>query len=235
MITRHNVARFSALPTTAAAAVLLLATPASAHVTVDPSTTAAGSYTVLTVAVPHGCEESSTTKVAIKIPEPILSVTPTRNPFWDAATSIEKLDKPTEDAHGNAVTERVATVEYTAKTPLPHDQRDAFELSLQLPDAAGTTLTFPTVQTCEEGETAWVEVPAEGGSADDLEHPAPAMTITAADETGHGAPGQSNEDGESSEPTAVAKPDRTGLVGLVFGLAGLVLGATALVRVRRRP
>ena len=79
MKTRRNVARFSVLSVASAATTLALAAPASAHVTVDPSTTAAGSYTVLTIAVPHGCEESSTTKVAIKIPEQILSVTPTRN------------------------------------------------------------------------------------------------------------------------------------------------------------
>ena len=232
MNTRRNVARFSALSVAFVATTLALATPASAHVTVDPSTTAAGSYTVLTVAVPHGCEESPTTKVAIKIPDPILSVTPSRNPFWDVEATIEKLDKPTKDAHGNAVTERVATVEYNAKTPLPHDQRDAFELSLQLPDSAGTTLAFPTVQTCEEGKTAWVEVPSDGASADDLEHPAPTVTITAAEEPGHG--GDVDATDTDPEPTAAAKPDRTGLLGLVFGVAGLALGATALVQVRRR-
>lgn len=230
MKTRRNVARFSVLSVASAATTLALAAPASAHVTVDPSTTAAGSYTVLTIAVPHGCEESSTTKVAIKIPEQILSVTPTRNPFWDTQATIEDLDKPAKDAHGNAVTERVATVEYTAKTPLPHDQRDAFELSLQLPDAAGTTLTFPTVQTCEEGETAWVEVPSDGAGADDLEHPAPAVTITAADESGHGSSEAKSDAGSAPE----AKPDRTGLLGLAFGIAGLALGGTALVQVRRQ-
>jgi periplasmic copper chaperone A len=230
--TRRNVARFSALSVASVATTLCLASPASAHATIDPSTTAAGSYTVLTVAIGHGCEESSTTKVAIKIPQQILSVTPTRNPFWDSATTIEELDKPVKDAHGNAVTERVATVEYTAKTPLPHDQRDAFELSLQLPDSAGTTLAFPTVQTCEEGKTAWVEVPSGGASADDLEHPAPTVTITAAEEPGHGDDVDATD--TDTEPMAAAKPDRTGLLGLVFGLAGLALGATALVQVRRR-
>jgi uncharacterized protein YcnI len=230
--TRRNVARFSALSVASVATTLCLASPASAHATIDPSTTAAGSYTVLTVAIGHGCEESSTTKVAIKIPRQILPVTPTRNPFWNSATTIEELDKPVKDAHGNAVTERVATVEYTAKMPLPHDQRDAFELSLQLPDSAGTTLAFPTVQTCEEGKTAWVEVPSDGASADHLEHPAPTVTITAAEEPGHGDDVDATE--TDTEPAAAAKPDRTGLLGLVFGLAGLALGATALVQVRRR-
>ncbi len=231
MNTRRNVARFSALSVASAATTLCLASPASSHVTIDPSTTAAGAYTVLTVAVPHGCEESSTTKIAIKVPEQILAVTPTRDPFWEVETTIEKLDKPVKDAHGNSLTERVDSVVYTAKTPLPHDQRDAFELSLQLPDSAGTTLAFPIVQTCEQGETAWIEVASDGGKPDDLEHPAPLVTIMAAQGSSRGAATEASESG--AEPAA-AQANRTGLLGMVFGLAGFALGATALVQVRRR-
>lgn len=235
MNTRRTVARLGALSTAASAVVLSLAAPASAHVGIDPSTTAAGAYTVLTVAVPHGCEESPTTKIAIKIPEPILAVTPTRNPFWDVEATIAKLAKPTKDAHGNAVTERVETVEYTATTPLPADQRDAFELSLQLPETPGKTLTFPVIQTCEEGETAWVEVPSDGGNADDLEHPAPTVTITDAERSGDGGSGHGGSDASAdTEPTAAQSSDRSGKLGLAFGLAGLALGAIALVQVRRR-
>ena len=84
-----------------------LAGPASAHVTVTPEGTAAGSYTVVTVSVPHGCDGSPTTKVAIQIPEDILSVTPTRNSYYDVTKKMEKLDPAVEDAHGNEVTERV--------------------------------------------------------------------------------------------------------------------------------
>ena len=79
------------------------------------------------MSVPHGCDGSATTKVAIQIPEDILAVTPTRNPYYDVAKKIEKLAEPVTDAHGNEVTERVASVEYTAKTPLPDGERDAFE------------------------------------------------------------------------------------------------------------
>ena len=56
------------------------AAPASAHVTITPSDTAAGAYTVLTVSVGHGCEGSPTTALDIQIPEQILSVTPTLLP-----------------------------------------------------------------------------------------------------------------------------------------------------------
>ena len=177
----RTLARLGAVPLALGAVVLGVAAPASAHVTITASTTAAGAFTVLTVSVPHGCEGSATTEVTIQIPEEINAVTPTRNALWEVEKEVEQLDPPVTDAHGNEITERVATVTYTADTPLPDGYRDAFELSLQLPDDEGTTLVFPTIQTCEEGESAWIEVPADGQSEDDLELPAPSVTITAAE------------------------------------------------------
>ena len=229
-----------------------LAGPASAHVGVTPEATAAGSFTVVTVSVPHGCDGSPTTKIAVQVPEDILSVTPTRNSYYDLTKKMEKLDPAVEDAHGNEVTERVASVEYTAKTPLPEGQRDALELSLQLPDKAGETLTFPTIQTCAKGETAWTEVPAEGQDGEELEHPAPAFEITEAEDgDGHdSAASDSHEDAEedaaSAEPANASTTDdgddgddggagtTLGIIGLVLGALGLAAGGTALVQVRRR-
>ena len=121
-------------------------------------------------------------------------------------------------AEGNEITERVATVTYTAKSPLPDGYRDAFELSVQLPESEGTTLLFPTIQTCEEGSTSWTEVAADGQSEDDLEHPAPAFEVTASTTTA------ASGDGGSGKGLAVA--------GLVAGLLGLALGAVALARTR---
>ena len=124
---------------------------ANAHVSVIPDTTAAGSYALLTFGVPHGCDGSSTTKVAIKIPEQVNAVTPTVNPNWDVQKVMVPLNPAVTDSHGNQITERVDQVVYTAKTPLPDGYRDAFVLSLKVPDVAGQTLSFPTIQTCEVG------------------------------------------------------------------------------------
>lgn len=223
-------ARLAVVPA-ALVGALALAGAASAHVTVTPSETAAGAYTVVTVSVPHGCDGSPTTKVAIGMPDGIYSVTPTRNPFYDVEKVTEKLDQPVQDAHGNELTERVSQVVYTAETPLPDGQRDTFELSLQIPeDAAGKTLTFPAIQTCEKGETAWSEVPASGQSEDDLEHPAPAFEVTAADTDIHASASAdtSDDDGSDDDGSGVA------IAGLVVGLLGLALGAVALVRTRGR-
>lgn len=241
----RNLARFAVVPAALIVAGLALAAPASAHVTVTPSETAAGSYTVLTVSVPHGCDGSPTTKVAIKLPENITTATPTRNPFYDIETVTAKLDKPITSEDGGQITERISQIVYTAKTPLPDGQRDTFELSLQIPeDAAGQTLVFPAVQTCSKDETAWTEVPSPGQSAHDLAHPAPSFTVAPA--SGGQSAGDAGAGGTEAAGTPGADHDaadsnnsgssNTGLAiaGLVAGLAGLLLGAAALVRSRGR-
>ena len=111
---------------------------AGAHVSVSPDRTAAGSYALLTFGVPHGCNGSPTTKVAIKIPEQINAVTPTVNPNWDVQKVTVPLNPAVIDSHGNQITERVDQVVYTAKTPLPDGYLDALVLSLQVPDGPAT-------------------------------------------------------------------------------------------------
>ena len=240
--------RALALPA-AGAAVLLTAGPAAAHVTISPADGAAGSFTVLTASVPHGCDGSPTTKVAIQMPEQIVAVTPTRNPLWEVRKVMQELDQPITDAHGNEITERVAQVVYTARDPLPEGYRDAFELSLQLPDTPGETLVFPTVQSCAKGETAWVETAADG-NAEELEAPAPTVTVLEAEEgDAHGASGTSGTGDETDDTEAASAvtdsadgsddgsddgADTLSVVALVAALLGLAAGVGALVTARRR-
>lgn len=246
---RRPLIRVGAATGAAALVALGLGAPASAHVTVTPSDTAAGAYTVLTFSVGHGCEGSPTTAIDIQIPEGINAVTPTRNDYYDVAKRAEQLNPPVADAHGNEITERIDTVTYTARTPLPDGFRDTFELSVQLPeDAEGETLLFPVIQSCVKGETAWTEVAADGQSEDDLDSPAPLLVVTEAGEGGHhGAAEEESEDDAaegvsvteaSGEPlTEAADGDDSGnglaIAGLVAGVGGLLLGGAALARGRR--
>jgi uncharacterized protein YcnI len=226
---------------------LAAAGPAAAHVTGTPSVATAGSFTVLTLSVPHGCEGSPTTKVEIQIPEQVMSVTPTRNPFYQLDFVIEQLDEPVTDAHGNDMTERVASIVYTAKTPLPEGERDTFELSFQIPEAPGELLAFPTIQTCEQGRTGWIEVPQEGQSEEELENPAPAFEILPADEgdggghddaaaegTGDDASdaSQSGADDSDTQEASAEDGSMVGWVALVLGGLGLLAGGVALARTR---
>ena len=237
--------RLGAVVAAAGLVTLGVAAPASAHVSVSASESGAGSYSVLTFSVPHGCDGAATTKIAIQVPEGINSVTPTRNSLYDVKKTMQELDPPVADAHGNEITERVSVVTYTARTPLPDGYRDTMELSLQLPDAAGETLAFPVVQSCTKGQTAWTEVAAEGDDAE-LDHPAPLVTITEAVDGGHHGADTDDETAENASVTresveqlsagSTSDSDGNGLAvaGLVAGVLGLLAGGVALARSGRQ-
>jgi uncharacterized protein YcnI len=235
----RTLTRLTVLPAATAVIALSLVAPASAHVTATPSSAAAGSSTVVTFSVGHGCEGSPTTKIEIQVPESVLSVTPSRNPYYDVVSTIEELEEPATDSHGNEVTERTSTVAYTATTPLPDGQRDTFQLTFTVPDAAGEVLAFPTIQTCQKGETAWTEVPAAGQDEHQLDHPAPSFEILpATGEDDHGDAADDAHDTEEPEAVEAAASEdgdasaALGWIGLAAGLLGLAAGGVALARTR---
>jgi uncharacterized protein YcnI len=215
-----------------AGVLLALTSPlaASAHIAVDAPTTAAGAFTVLTFALPHGCDASSTTTVSIGLPDSIASVTPTANAGWAASETLVDLATPIDDGLGNTITTRTGAVLYAADTPFPDGLRTTFALSLQIPaDAEGDTLEFPVLQTCEVGETNWNETAVEG--EDEPAHPAPAITVTAAtgDEHGHSDSAvdadATHDEAAATTTTATASDD---VLARVLGAGGVVVGAVGI-------
>ncbi|MBF4604696.1 MULTISPECIES: YcnI family protein [unclassified Curtobacterium] len=218
--------------TLGAVAVIVLGTAgaASAHVSATATSTAANSYTTATFSVPHGCDGSPTTKIEFQVPESVIEVTPTVNPNWKITKATEPYTSPSAAAdgeHAEDAAERVTSITYTAKTPLPADERDTFALSFSLPDGkAGDLVEFPAIQTCEKGSVEWNQEQQAGEA--EPEHPAPSITLTAAEATDDdGDPVATTPTAEAAAgSTAPADPD---LVGRFLGLGGLVLGAVALV------
>lgn len=218
--------------TLAGAALLALSAPlaASAHVEVEPSSTAAGSYSLLTFSLGHGCDGSATTGITIDIPESISSVTPTVNPGWDINKVTVDQAAPATDAEaaeGETPTTRVGQVSYTAQAPLADGLRTTFVLSLQIPeDAVGETLAFPVLQSCEVGETNWSEAIVEGEA--EPAHPAPALTVTAATAgSGHGHGDADVVDADAAASTETTSTDD--VLARILGIGGLVVGAVGLV------
>ncbi len=209
---------------------------ASAHVSATPTETAAKSYSLVTFSVGHGCDGSPTTSLKITLPPELDDATPTVNPNWTISKTVEKLATPKTTANGSKISERTSAITYTAKTPLDAHQRDAFALSVKLPDTAGKTLYFPALQSCEKGQTDWKEIPADGQPEDSVKSPAPALTVTAAAATdGHGSHGGTAGDtagDNASAGDAVSNGGATWPAWLGFGagLAGLVLGGLAFLR-----
>ncbi|HEX7131432.1 MAG TPA: YcnI family protein [Iamia sp.] len=218
-----------------------LAVPASAHITVDTGSVPAGGFTAVTLTVPHGCEESPTSEIAVEIPESILNASPQVVAGWEAETTITELDEPVTSSHGDEVTERISEVTWTAEAgnELPAHFRQVFTIGFQAPEEVGERLYFKIVQTCTEGETAWIEETEDG--AEEPEHPAPFVDVVAAEEDGHGAAEETTTTaaaGVPDQPVAASTDaddggsDGLAIGGLVLGALGLAAGGAALVRTR---
>ncbi|MBM7516688.1 YcnI family copper-binding membrane protein [Nocardioides nitrophenolicus] len=232
-LVRPALVRPALLGATTLGLLVATAPAAGAHVTVTPSTTAAGASAVLTFAVGHGCDGSPTTAITIRMPEEIVAVTPTVNAGWEVRKEMEPLATPVSDGHGGEYTERVAQVVYTADTPLPEGYRDTFALSLRLPEQEGARVAFPVVQACAEGETAWVQTYAEG--EDEPDSPAPFVTVGAADpaEAGHGTGHTAAVvESDGDEEDAAGGTGAVGWLALALGALGLAAGGAALARSR---
>ncbi|MFF2298770.1 YcnI family protein [Arthrobacter sp. NPDC058127] len=205
---------------------------ASAHVSINPDKTTANSYALLTFGVPHGCDTSGTTKLTINLPEELTDATPTVNPNWTVEKVTQTLPEPKKLADGTSITKRTSQIVYTAKAPLDPHLRDALVLSVKLPDAAGKTLYFPTLQNCEQGQTNWAEIPKDGQDPHSLKAPAPSVAVTGADAAaagGHMAASISTE--QAASVTDDGSQARS-WAGLIAGVAGLGLGGAAFFRSR---
>lgn len=155
-------AAMAAVPAALAVLVVGVAAPASAHVTLDASTTGAGARSVLTLEVPHGCAGSATTEVAVRVPAGVSDVGAADTDRWSAAVTDEGVSFRTDH-------------------PLPDGMREQVVFSVRLPDRVGAELVFPVVQRCEVGDSAWTEVGEDDAARDDLEMPAPVVVVTATD------------------------------------------------------
>jgi uncharacterized protein YcnI len=219
----------------AAALLLAVAGGASAHVGVTPDKTDANSYALLTFGIPHGCDTSSTTKVAITLPQELNDAQPTVNPNWTVEKVTEQLAEPKKLPDGTSITKRTSQIVYTAKAPLAHELRDALVLSVKLPDAAGSTLYFPTLQSCETGQTDWSEIAKDGQDPHALKAPAPSITVTPAAGAGHSEAATASDSHSSAASTGEALVTDSGAdarswAGLAAGIGGLVLGGVAFFR-----
>lgn len=224
--------RAAAVAVLAGALVVVPATLASAHVTVDPSSTDAGGWSVLTFRVPNEKPDASTTRVVVDLPvdHPLLSVSVRPVPGWTAQVARGPLPEPV-DLHGTEVTQAPTRVTWTADdadAAIAPGEFQAFDVSAgPLPDAAGTTLALPAHQTYDDGSVVdWADVPVAG--QDEPEHPAPTLVTTTADEAG-----TTVTTDDAGAPAGATDPLARGLAaaGLLVGLAGV---ATAVVAVRRR-
>ena len=225
---RTVLARATAVAGVTAVTTLALAGPASAHVTVTPSTAAQGGYAKFAFRVPNEKDTADTTAVEINLPPeaPIASVSLKPLPGWVAATEKTKLPTPIK-AEGGDITDAVTKITWTAdaNNPIRPGQFQEFEASFgPLPKV--DQIAFKALQTYSDGDVVrWIEVPAAG--QEEPTHPAPVLKLTASTGDPHAVPVAA----PAAEPPAEdGRPNWPGITGILLGLAGLVAGLLAYRR-----
>ncbi|MEG3629845.1 YcnI family copper-binding membrane protein [Streptomyces poriticola] len=240
-----KASRLAAAGAVAGTAVLVLSSPAFAHVTVQPEGTAAqGGYATVNFKVPNERDNASTTKLEITFPadHPLSSVMPAPVPGWKADVTKSKLDKPIE-AHGKKLTEAVTKVTWTADGKgIEPGYFQKFPVSVGALPEDTDELVFKALQTYSNDEVVrWIEVPQEGQEEPD--HPAPVLELSAAEDGHHGggSDAKSGEEAEGAHEAKDAEPaaqntttadagssDSTDTTARVLGVVGIVVGAAGV-------
>lgn len=160
------------------AALAFTAPAAFAHVSFETPRAAQGSSFIGVLGIGHGCAGEATQKLRVKIPEGVIAVKPMLKAGW----SLEIITGAYEnsyDYYGTPMNEGVKELVWTGELPDAYFDQFAFRAKLTDVHVAGTTVYFPVVQECATGAERWIEIPAAGQDAHDLESPAPGLTITA--------------------------------------------------------
>jgi len=189
--------------------------PASAHVTIEKTSAPVGSFYKAVFTVPHGCDGSPTVKIAIQIPEGVISVKPMVKAGWSIDVKRGDYAKPYSFLHGAKMTQGPKEVTFTGAT-LPDAYYDEFVVVGTLAGVEpGQTLYFDTVQSCGEETVSWSDHPTEEETGGHPAHPAPALTIVAGSGGGHmdhmdmggmhGMNGTASPAGQAHGPDAAAE------------------------------
>ena len=215
--------------------VVVLAGPASAHVTVEPSSAPKGSDAVLTFVVPNEKSNATTTKLTVQFPtdHPIADALVQSMPGWNSDVATLHVTTAIETDNG-PVNTAVKSVTWTATDGkgITPDHFAEFAVSVGLPDA--DSLTFPAIQTYSDGSTVnWVQVTPPGGPEPD--NPAPVVTLTAGESST--TPTTAVTTGSASSSVSKSDVDNAktlAIIGVIVGALGLIAGAVAIVLSRRR-
>ena len=136
-------------------ALVALAGPAFAHADATAKAEQAG-RTAITISIEHGCSGNPTTGIRVSLPTGATNVTGTNAGGWTSTVTASEIS-------------------WTGGSIAATKSGD-FNFSLVLAQAAGETVTLPTIQTCTNNtEIAWIQTDNGGHSEDS--HPAPQFEV----------------------------------------------------------
>ena len=174
------ITRVAAIAATTLTLTLGVSEVALAHVRVIPSSTAPGSYSVLTFNVPVESDTANTVALTVNLPTttPFTYVSVRPTPGWTAKVTTENLANPVKDDDGNIIAKAPIKVEWTATDGgLAPGQFGQFAIQAGPLPKSGTVY-LPTQQKYSDGKISnWVQQ-AQGNA--EPESPAPSFEITAA-------------------------------------------------------
>ena len=138
-----------------AAALLLFAGAASAHLEPDPASITAGEAATVAFNVEHGCDGSPTIELQIKLADGITDAQPVAKDGWTSS-----------------VADGVVTF---SGGSLPATTQETFSITFTAPTTNGA-LVFPSIQRCTVGQINWIQPTVEGQP--EPEEPAPVVQVT---------------------------------------------------------
>ncbi|MFJ5308092.1 YcnI family protein [Streptomyces sp. NPDC088350] len=233
-----KASRIAAAAAVAGSAVVVLSSPAFAHVSVQPEGAAVkGGYAVVDFKVPNERDDASTTQLEVTFPtdHPLASVLPEPISGWTVKVTRSKLAKPAE-MHGETITEAVTKVTWTATGKgVEPGYFQKFPVSVGMLPTDTDQLVFKALQTYSDKQVVrWIEVQKDG--AEEPENPAPTLELTSASAAGSTAEDASDtsaktettaSDTTSSDGSADTTARVLGVVGIVVGAAGVAYGVLA--------
>jgi uncharacterized protein YcnI len=149
-----------------------------AHIVLAEPKAVAGSYYKATLRVGHGCNGSATHGLVVQVPAGFQGAKPQPKAGWAIAVRKAKLVKPYQ-SHGKTVNEDVVELRWTAvnkEAALADEHFDEFSFMGRLPEQAGA-LWVKVLQTCENGQNDWSDIPAQGVSTRGLKSPAALLDV----------------------------------------------------------
>ncbi|SDO53003.1 Uncharacterized protein YcnI [Nakamurella panacisegetis] len=210
---------------------------ASAHVSVNPNTAVAGSYTKLTFRVPNESAKAQTVKFTINFPmdHPFASVSVKKEPGWTAVATTTKLTTPVSDDDNADITQAVSSITWTADASgrIALGQFAEFDVSVgPVPKVA--SMAFAATQTYSDGSVVTWDQPTPASGVEP-EKPAPVLIVSAA--TTAAAAAVTSAAVPTVTAAAIPGTDDTsarvlGVAGIIVGAFGLLVAAVALRRAR---
>jgi uncharacterized protein YcnI len=182
------------------------ATPAWAHVTIDPSSVPQGSGdAVLTFRVPN--ESAAATVVGLKVQfpltHPIAVVNPEAGSGWHVTMQHAALHPPIRTDDGT-FTSTVSEIDWSGGS-IPVGEFGTFQVLAQGLPTGVSQLVFPTIQLYSDGTSvAWIQTP--NSAIPDPPHPAPVLRLT----SGASTPATTSDSAASSPSIAAATTSGAG-------------------------